>query len=145
MRFAPPEEATAELEMTIRVLVLEPDEPLLESFRTYFERVPDFRVHYTSSGEECISLLHSFCPHVLLMEPALPGGVADRILDAIGDDGRRMFVPVLVLTRFSSREPVHPMVKEFLVKPQSLGRITDAIRRLADQGAGSVAKQPLQP
>ena len=118
--------------MAIRVLILEPDEELLDSFKSYFCRATDFDVRFTARGEDCISQLQRFSPHVLLMEPVLPPGMAQKVLDAIGERGDRPFVPVLVLTRYScSTAADHPSVKQCLVKPQSLNMISDAIRRLA--------------
>ena len=120
----------------IRVLILEPDEELLDSFKSFFRRVTDFDVRFTACGEKCIEQLRSFSPHVLLMEPALPLGMAQKVLDGISESDGRPFVPVLVLTRFSCDTTAdHPSVKACLVKPQSLSMILDAIRRLAAEAS----------
>ena len=118
--------------MTVRLLILEPDKELLESFRVYFERATDFEIRLSGNAEDCIEQLRSFSPQVLLMEPVLAPGVAQQMLDAVSNSYDQPFVPVLVLTRHSSHAAAdHPSVKEFFVKPQSLSMISDTIRRLA--------------
>ena len=118
--------------MPVRIVILEPDVDLLESFRDYFETSIKFETRLTTSGEECLELLTKFRPDVLVLEPVLPTGVADRILEAVKETPGRPYVPILVLTRFSTHASAeHPAVKGFLVKPQSLKDISDAIQRLA--------------
>ena len=117
---------------TIRVLILEPEEALLDSFKCYFDKQIEFDTRYTGQGQECIDLLASFVPHVLLLEPALPAGMAQRILDAVSDSDCQPCVPILVLTKFGRHSSAsHPSVKEFFVKPQLLSSIAATIRRLA--------------
>ena len=125
-------EVSASIPVTVRLLILEPDEELLESFRGYFERATDFEVRLTANAKDCIEQLRSFVPQVLLMEPVLPPGVAQQILDAVSESCDVPYVPVLVLTKHSRHVAAdHPSVKEFFVKPQSLSIISDTIRRLA--------------
>ena len=120
--------------MAVRLLILEPDEELLESFRAYFERATDFELRLTGNAEDCIEQLRSFVPQVLLMEPVLAPGVAQQILDAVSDSCDGPFVPVLVLTKHSRHAAVdHPSVKEFFVKLQSLSIISNTVRRLAEE------------
>lgn len=120
--------------MIARVLVLEPDTELLESFRTYFERATDFDVRLTACGEVCISELRDFSPHVLVMEPALPPGMAQQVLDAVGASRERPVVSVLVLTRYTRDVAMdHPCVTSCLIKPQSLRCISNSIRQLATE------------
>ena len=118
--------------MAVRLLILEPDEELLESFRGYFERATDFEVRLTGNALDCIEQLRSFVPQVLLMEPVLPPGVAQQIFDAVAESCELPVVPILVLTKHSRHAAAnHPSVKEFFVKPHSLSIISDTIRRLA--------------
>jgi len=118
--------------MPVRVLVLEPDVDLMESFQDHFAKSTEFHTRLTANGDECIELLASFRPDVFVLEPVLPHGVADRILEAVQNVPGRPYVPILVLTRFSTHTTAdHPAVKSFLVKPQSLKNIGDAIQGLA--------------
>lgn len=118
--------------MLIRVVILEPDQELLESFRAYFSRFTEFDVRYSVNGDECISLIDSFRPHVLLLEPALPSGVAEAILEKVGSSTDGPVLPVLVLTnRPSWVDSNHPSIQELHVKPKSLRVIADRIRMLA--------------
>ena len=118
--------------MPIRVLILEPDQELLESFKAYLSRFAEFDVRYSVDGAECISLIHSFRPDILLLEPALPSGVAEAILENVGGLTDEPVVPVLVLTnRPSWVDSNHPSIQELHVKPKSLRVIADRIRMLA--------------
>ena len=66
-----------------------------------------------------------FDPHVLLLEPACPGGI--DILD-------QTEVPVVVLSRLSTDQELrsHASVSEYYVKPQPLAKIGKKIEELAN-------------
>lgn len=115
--------------MTIRLLILEPDRDLLELFETFFSRLDDFEVRYSSTGEECEALIKAFRPDVLLLEPAMPRGVAESILEMVGGSTDSSVVPVLVLTNRPNWID-HPSINELVIKPESLRNIAKRIRRI---------------
>ena len=120
------------LPMATRVLILEPDEDVLFVITEYLRRTTDFDCESATSGQQCIDMLDRFRPDVLVMEPSLPCDSSGQILDAIASAPGRPYLPVLVLTRLN-RDPtreLHSSISEYLVKPQSLDKIVDAIRRL---------------
>ena len=120
--------------MSTRVLILEPDQVLLESFTAHFSHFTEFDVRYTVDVDECISLIRSFRPDVLLLEPALPTGAAETILECVAGSTEGPVVPVLVLTnRPNWIDDTHSSIHELHVKPQSLRLIADRIRTLAQK------------
>jgi DNA-binding response OmpR family regulator len=127
------------LPMATRVLIVEPDEDVLFAITEYFRRTTDFDCESTTSGQQCIDKLEAFGPDVLIMEPSLPCESSGRVLDAIASASDRVYLPVLVLTRLN-RDPnqeLHTSISEYLVKPQSLAKVVEAIRRLTS----SIRKQ----
>ena len=122
--------------MATRVLILEPDEGVLFAITAYLQRTTDFECESATSGEQCIDKLERFRPDVLIMEPSLPCESSGRVLDAIADASDRVYLPVLVLTRLNRdpRQELHTSISEYLVKPQSLAKVVDAIRRLTSSG-----------
>jgi DNA-binding response OmpR family regulator len=122
--------------MATRVLILEPDEDVLLAITAYLQRTTDFDCESVTSGQQCIEMLEQFRPDVLIMEPSLPCESSGKILDVIASAADRTYLPVLVLTRLS-RDPtqeLHSSISEYLVKPQSLAKVVDAIRRLTSSG-----------
>ncbi|MCP4192529.1 MAG: response regulator transcription factor [Planctomycetaceae bacterium] len=118
--------------MPLRLLLLEPEQELLESFESCFNGLTDIDVRYASDVEGCIELLESFHPDVLVLEPALPRGAGEAILQAIGQTTEGPVAAVLVLTnRRNWIDENHPSIHEYYVKPQSLRMIADRVRKLA--------------
>ena len=94
--------------MKIHVLVVEPDELLLESYRNCLAK-HGFEVATAQNGPVAIRLLNDFAPHVVVLEPELPDAWGDRLLEMIRDDPRMPSVPVIVLTRLEQRTYHHPV------------------------------------
>lgn len=122
--------------MTMRVLILEPDEELLSEMLAYIRRTTDFDCEAASTGEQCIDRLDEFRPDVLVLEPSLPDESSDRVLDAVARSSHCAVLPVLVLTRMShdALTKDHELISEYLIKPQALNDIVETIRRLAVNG-----------
>lgn len=112
--------------MRIRLLILEPNEDVLESYVAYFVRTTDFNLDSTTNGRECLSKIENFRPDMLMLEPALPGGLARIILSSVE-------VPVIVLSRFDSDETLrgHPSVCEYYVKPKRLSELVIRVQQIA--------------
>jgi hypothetical protein len=108
----------------IRLLIVEPDEEVLESHLAFFQRTTDFELESAGDSKDCIEKLIVFVPHVLLLEPALPSGLI--ILD-------QAEMPVVVLSRLSNDLQLrsHPSVSEYYVKPKPLAEIGQRILELA--------------
>jgi CheY-like chemotaxis protein len=87
---------------TIRVLIADPDESLQAMYRGPLLQ-EGFEVTSVLSGLECIPHLHEHTPDVLVLEPQLPWGGGDGVLEIMGDNPPLANIPVMVLT--SCREP----------------------------------------
>ncbi len=66
--------------MSIRVLIAEPDEALLQAFHDYLSE-EGFELNTATTGNECAEKLADFAPDVLVLEHDLPDGWSDRLLE----------------------------------------------------------------
>lgn len=117
--------------MTIRVLIAEPDEPLLESYHDCLSR-QGFEIATATTGPECVGLLCEFAPDVLVLEPDLPDGWGNKLLGLMRDDPRVPCVPVVVVTRRDHEVSEYP-IREYYVNPFSMSRLASAIRTAAEE------------
>lgn len=119
----------------IRVLITDPDEALQAVYRetlTY----EGFEVTAALTGLECVARLRQSVPDVLVIEPQLPWGGADGVLEMIGEVPALASVPVMVLT--SSRDP-HVLnsvarypISDYHLKPLSPDHLAVRLRGLLD-------------
>ncbi len=121
--------------MTIRVLLADPDETLLETYQAFLQR-QGFEIRGVTTGESCLATLRSFTPHVLVLEPELPGSWGTRILTHLREDCPTPLPVVIVLTRHEvdlGRFRIHT----HHLKPYSMHdlatRIREAAATLVDQ------------
>jgi DNA-binding response OmpR family regulator len=119
--------------MQIRVLIAEPDGPLLETYERFLSR-QGFDLVTTSNGPECVNALRQQPADVLLLEPDLPDGWGQRLLRMMHDHELPV-IPVIVLSR---RDELldSPSVCVTFHKPTSLSVIAGKIRELVG-GNGS--------
>lgn len=120
---------------TIRVLIADPDESLLEIYR---DRLPDdFDVMTAASEPACIARLNEGVPDVLVLEPQLPFGGGEGVLAMMQAAPRLANVPVMVLT--SCRDPTvlrsvasFP-IRAYYVKPLKVDGLAMKLRRLLER------------
>jgi DNA-binding NarL/FixJ family response regulator len=124
--------------VTIRVLVVDDQRMLRESFAVLLGVQPDIEVAgEAANGEEAVRQARDLCPDVVLMDvrmPVLDGLEATRRILAHAPD-----VKVLVLTTFDEDEYVHEAIragaKGFLLKDSSAHQLADAVRTTVAGGA----------
>ena len=107
--------------MKIHVLVVEPDESLLEAHHAYLS-AQGFQLAEACTGPDAMSKLDTRQPDVLLLETDLPDSWGERILDYVRRQPEESRVPVIVLSR---RDPVplsYP-VQQYFVKPTSMSEL----------------------
>ena len=122
--------------MQIRVLITEPDRPLLETYERFLSR-RGFQLFTATSGPDCVSVLQQHSPDVLLLEPDLPDGWGQRLLQMM-QEGQIPAVPVVVLSRRDDQVK-SPSVRESFNKPTSLSVIAEKIREIVVQKATAQA------
>jgi DNA-binding response OmpR family regulator len=112
--------------MSIRVLIVDPDESLLDSYRDYLT-AHGFEMESASTGSEGLSKLRTWKPDALVLEPDMPDDWGEKILDQLRQHPEQHCVPVLILTRRDREVIVYP-VREYHVKPLSMGELAHSIR-----------------
>lgn len=131
-----------------RVLIADPDEPLLTVYRELLRK--EFDVVTASDGLKCLARLRERAPDVLVLEPQLPWGGGDGVLAAMRDESDLANVLVMILTECRDRhvlESVAPFaISDYCVKPLSPAHLTTRIRTVlafrparAARNAGSQA------
>lgn len=112
--------------MSIRVLIVDPDQSLLDSYHDYLT-IHGFEVESASTGSEGLSRLRTWKPDVLVLEPDMPDAWGEKILDQLRQVPGEHCIPVLILTRRDRATLAHP-VREYHVKPLSMGELAHSIR-----------------
>jgi DNA-binding response OmpR family regulator len=119
--------------MRNRVLLADPDEQLLASYREFLLR-DGFDVMTATDALDCVAKLRSFPPDVLVLDPALPWGQGEGVLAMMYEDPRVPLVPVMIVT--GNEDPqgrygvgVFP-VGAYHVKPLAAPFLAESLHRL---------------
>ncbi|MHB0957794.1 MAG: response regulator [Pirellulaceae bacterium] len=123
--------------MSVRVLIADPDEYQLYSYRQHLERL-GIEVICATSGVECVEKLRQGAPNVLVLEPALPWGGGDGVLAMMHSEPGIPQIPVIILTDVLDRSVLYRMapfrVDDFQTKPLTGRRLSERILALAQAG-----------
>ncbi len=122
--------------MSVRILIADPDEYLLDAYREHLEQ-RGCEVLTATNGLACIEKLRKCCPDVLVLEPSLPWGWGDGVLAVMHDEPNLAGIPVIVLTHGRDRSVLYQMapfhIDDYLYKPVTAknlaGRILAIVRR----------------
>jgi DNA-binding response OmpR family regulator len=124
--------------MQIRVLITEPDRPLLETYERFLTQ-RGFQLLTATNGPDCVTALRQHRPDVLLLEPDLPDDWGQRLLQMM-QEGQIPAVPVVVLSRRDDHVN-SPSVRESFNKPTSLSVIAAKIRQIVVENGSSGAQR----
>ncbi len=95
-------EVPKEARRTIRVLITDADENLLDRYREQLG-LHGCDVVVATNGVECLQRLREEVPDVLVLEPSIPWGGGDGVLAMMHEQFDVPLVPVLVLTHGRDR------------------------------------------
>ncbi|OHB77833.1 MAG: hypothetical protein A2W31_17620 [Planctomycetes bacterium RBG_16_64_10] len=119
-----------ELAMSVRVLIADADQYLVNAYRQCLEQ-QGFTVTTATSGLECVEKLRERTSDLLVIDPGLPWGSGDGVLAVMHEDPDVPRVPVIVLTDARDRGVLYRLapfrVDDFQVKPLSGKRLTERI------------------
>jgi len=113
--------------MSIRVLVADPERELLDAYRDYLLG-QHFEVQAASDGQVCLDMLQNWQPNVLVLEPDMPDGWGEKILQAVCENPATCRMPVFILSRCDSKQAIKYPVREYYVKPFPMAELTRGIR-----------------
>jgi DNA-binding response OmpR family regulator len=118
---------------TTRVLLADPDQGLLESYREFLSQ-DGFEVATATSGLDCVAKLRSFGPDVLVLEPELPWGQGEGVLAVMSEAGDLPRVPVIALSNRLQPDNLYHVgslrVSAYYVKPLTPPELKECVRRL---------------
>jgi CheY-like chemotaxis protein/sRNA-binding carbon storage regulator CsrA len=122
--------------VSLRVLIADPDEYLLDNYRGYLEQ-HGFEVATAKTGMECVERLREWSPDVLVLEPSIPWGSGDGVLAMMHEETDIPLVPVIVLTYGRDRSVLYQLapfkIDDYQTKPLRPTRLIERIRTLAQQ------------
>jgi carbon storage regulator CsrA len=131
------ESAPAMLEdpaMSIRVLIADSDEYLLNNYREYLEQ-HGFEVAIATTGLECVERLRDYEPDLLVLEPSIHWGGGDGVLAMMQEELDIPVVPVIVLTYGCDRGALYRLapftIDDYQVKPLRPKRLAERICAIA--------------
>jgi carbon storage regulator len=129
-------EAALDLEgvmMTIRILVADPDEFLISSYREHFSQHGAV-VATATNALTCLAKLREFAPDVLVLEPSLLWGGGDGLLALMHEEPEIRPASVLLLTQGGNRSLLYRLspfkVDDYQIKPISPVRLMQRIYTL---------------
>ncbi len=121
--------------MSARVLIADPDDFLLDSYREYLEQ-HGFEVVTATGGLECVEKLRATTPDVLVLEAALPWGSGDGVLAMMHEEADVPLVPVIILTDGRDRSLLYRLarfhVQGYQVKPVGARQLQERIQVLVE-------------
>jgi DNA-binding response OmpR family regulator len=122
--------------MSIRVLIADPDEYLLDNYREYLEK-HGFAVTTATTGLGCLGSLRECTTDVLVLEPSLPWGTGDGVLTLMHEEQDIAVVPVIVLTHAHDRGVLYRLapfkIDDYQVKPLRPSLLAERLCALARQ------------
>lgn len=126
--------------MSIRVLIADPDRTLLASYQARLSQ-EGFEVRTVTNGLDCLDALHAFEPDVLVLEPEMPWGGGDGVLDVMHDVFELPLVPVFIITshenfaRLDAKQLVRqfPLVTHIQTKPIGPDELVRLVRHIANE------------
>jgi len=128
--------ASEDTSMSIRVLIADPDEYLLDNYRDYLER-HGCDVAAVTTGLECVERLRECAPDVLVIEPSILWGGGDGVLAMMHEEPDIPLVPVIVLTFGRDRGVLYRLapftIDDYQIKPVRPKRLAERIRAIARQ------------
>lgn len=120
--------------MSIRVLIADADQCLLDDYRQYLGR-HGFEVATATTGLECVASLRHCRPDVLVLEPSIRWGWGDGVLAMMHEDAETPLVPVIVVTYGCDRGLLYRLapyrIDDYQVKPLSAQRLMQRIESVA--------------
>jgi DNA-binding response OmpR family regulator len=131
LRLGPLLAADEGIVVATQVLLVEPDEELLSTYKRYLER-RGYSIYTASSGAECVEHLQSHTPGVLIIEPELPDGWGPRILSLCRTGTGQPHPPVVCLSRRSPAYISTP-VQAYHVKPTAMSALVESIQSVLCQ------------
>lgn len=122
--------------MAIRVLIADPDRTLLASYQARLSQ-EGFEVRTVTNGLDCLDALHTFEPDVLVLEPEMPWGGGDGVLDVMHDVFELPLVPVFIITSHENFARLDvkrfPLVSHMQTKPVGPDEMARLIRHIANE------------
>jgi carbon storage regulator len=122
-----------ETNMSIRVLIADPDEYLLASYREYLRQL-GATVFTATSGLECMERIRDSAPDVLIMEPVLLWGGGDGVLALMKERPELRPAYVILLTQSRNRSLQYRLssfkIDDYQIKPLTGKCLAERISRL---------------
>lgn len=122
--------------MAIRVLIADPDRTLLAAYQARLSQ-EGFEVRTVTNGLDCLDALYRSKPDLLVLEPEMPWGGGEGVLDVMHDVYELLLVPVFIITSPENLASMDvkrfPLVSHTQTKPVGPDELVRLIRHIADE------------
>ena len=101
-------------------MIVDDDEMNLDLHRSIFQR-GNYTVHLARSGKECLALLETVTPDVILMDLGMPGMDGFEVTQHIKQQTKTAHIPVIVCSAFATKDiqekAIHAGCVGYISKP----------------------------
>ena len=111
--------------MLPRVLLVDPDECIVDAFAKFLES-RGFDVLKATNERDCVRTLCESAPDVVVLEPDAHGSWGRKLLEERDDNS----VPLVVVSRFSPNGASRNQGIPWMTKPISTAMLVDAVSRV---------------
>jgi carbon storage regulator CsrA len=122
-----------ESSMSIRLLIADPNEYLLDLYRDYLSQ-HGFKVETATNGLDCAKKLREFTPDILVLEPMMPWGGGDGVLALMHRELNISDVPVMILTYGCDPSVLYNIspypISDYQKKPMSPKQLAERLAKI---------------
>ena len=101
------------VDMPIKVMLVEDDEPMVKEFKDLFEKLPNFILAGVASGQtEALEMMKKDPPSVAIVDISLREGDGTGLIEEIASDKHLPFRPCIVVITAIQSDVVHEKLYE---------------------------------
>lgn len=131
----------------VKICLADDNRELIQLMEDYFEEQSDMEVIGTASnGRECVEMLETLNPDVLILDIIMPHIDGLAVLNTLKSQERDSYPNVIMLTAFGQEEVMKKAVElgasYFILKPFDLENLADQIRQVQGQGVNLLPRHP---
>jgi DNA-binding response OmpR family regulator len=121
------------MEQHIRILLVEDEEELIRIVETFF-RDEGFEVRTAMSGEDAVSLLHNYTPHIIISDVKMGNMDGFEFLEWVRNNPATKTTPLIFVTIMDDRQSVTRAqslgVNGYMTKPFDVEDLLDKVKEI---------------
>jgi len=121
-----------------KILMVDDEEDFLETIKSYLESTGYYEVMGLVNAKDAMPAVHSFRPHVILLDMLMPEVTGLQVCEMLKDDPIGKNIPIIILSASGSDtskiKAFKLRISDYLVKPAEVGHIIRAIQKALELG-----------